>query len=110
MAGYWENTTDAYVFTRNVALEVLSLINQACKIANCYLASPFLAFSAREGVLTPNVELESLPSNRREVRIEIEILEKQSNEAAFKKAAGILKHKKIDPLKFQSDQRSEWDG
>ncbi len=62
------------------------------------------------GLFIPNVELEPLHSNRGEVRIEFEILEKQSNEAAFKKAAGILKDKKIDPLKFQSDQRSEWDG
>ncbi len=62
------------------------------------------------GLFIPNVELESLHSNRGEVSIEFEILEKQCNEAAFKNAAGILKHKKIDPLKFQSDQRSEWDG
>ena len=62
------------------------------------------------GLFIPNVELESLHSNRGEVRIEFEILEKQSDEAVFKKVAGILKHKKIDPLKFQSGQRSEWDG
>ncbi len=62
------------------------------------------------GLFIPNVELESRHFNRGEVKIEFEILEKQSNGAIFKKAAGILKHKKIDPLKFQSDQRSEWDG
>ncbi len=62
------------------------------------------------GLFIPNVELEPLYSNLGQVRIEFEILEKQSNEAVFKKAAGILKDKKIDPLKFQSKQRSEWDG
>ncbi len=61
------------------------------------------------GLFIPNVDLGSLHPNR-EVKIEFEILEKQSNEAIFKQAAGLLQHKKIDPLKFQSDQRNEWDG
>lgn len=60
------------------------------------------------GLFIPNVELKSLYPNQEEVKIEFEILEKRSNEIEFKKAAGLLKHKKIDPLKFQSNQRSEW--
>ena len=60
------------------------------------------------GLFIPNVELDLRYSSRKEVKIDFQILEKQSNETIFQKAAELLKDKKIDPLKFQDDQRNEW--
>lgn len=60
-------------------------------------------------IFIPNVQ--SVDQYRdREVRIEFKIIEQKVGNNIFKKTAGLLKHKKIDPLKFQADQRAEWDG
>ena len=60
-------------------------------------------------IFIPNVQ--SVGQYRdREVRIEFKIIEQKADENIFKKTAGLLKRKKIDPLKFQADQRAEWDG
>jgi hypothetical protein len=61
------------------------------------------------GLFIPDVQSVDQYRNR-EVRIEFKILEQQTDEDIFKKTAGLLKRKKIDPLKFQVDQRAEWDG
>ena len=61
------------------------------------------------GIFIPNVQ--SVDQYRdREVRIEFKIIEQKVGNDIFKKTAGLLKRKKIDPLKFQADQRAEWDG
>ncbi|MCI5122751.1 MAG: hypothetical protein D3908_16500 [Candidatus Electrothrix sp. AUS4] len=61
------------------------------------------------GLFIPDVQ--SLDQYRnRVVRIEFRILEQKDDEDIFRKTAGLLKRKKIDPLKFQADQRAEWDG
>ena len=61
------------------------------------------------GIFIPNVQ--SVDQYRdREVRIEFKIIEQKVGNNIFKKTAGLLKYKKIDPLKFQADQRAEWDG
>ena len=61
------------------------------------------------GLFIPNVQSVDQYRNR-EVRIEFKIIEQKAEENIFKKTAGLLKRKKIDPLKFQADQRAEWDG
>jgi hypothetical protein len=61
------------------------------------------------GIFIPNVQ--SVDQYRdREVRIEFKIIEQKVGNNIFKKTAGLLKRKKINPLKFQADQRAEWDG
>ncbi|MCI5149669.1 MAG: hypothetical protein D3916_09825 [Candidatus Electrothrix sp. MAN1_4] len=47
---------------------------------------------------------------KREVKFEFKMDEQKADKDMFKKTAGLLKCKKIDPLKFQADQRAEWDG
>lgn len=59
------------------------------------------------GLFIPNVDLASLHSAQ-EVRIQFEFIDQLDEDDIFKKAAGLLKDKKIDPLKFQNDQRDEW--
>ncbi|MCI5146598.1 MAG: hypothetical protein D3923_13990 [Candidatus Electrothrix sp. AR3] len=61
------------------------------------------------GIFIPNVQSVDQYLNQ-EVRIEFKILGQRADENIFRKTAGILKRKKIDPLKFQADQRAEWDG
>jgi hypothetical protein len=60
------------------------------------------------GLFIPNVQAAALQPNQ-EVRVEFEILEQHAEDDIFRKTAGLLKRKKIDPLKFQADQRTEWD-
>ena len=62
------------------------------------------------GLFIPNIGIDPQYSKQKEVQIEFEIIKPQGDGDIFKRAAGILKRKKIDPLKFQSDQRREWDG
>ncbi len=57
----------------------------------------------------PNVVLENHYS-KQEVKIDFKIIETENDKDIFEKTAGLLKNKKINPLKFQIDQRSEWDG
>lgn len=61
------------------------------------------------GLFIPNIQSVARYRNR-EVRVEFKILEQETDENIFKKTAGLLKRKKIDPLKFQADQRAEWNG
>jgi hypothetical protein len=61
------------------------------------------------GIFIPNVQSVGQYRNR-EVRIEFKIIEQKVGNNIFKKTAGLLKRKKINPLKFQADQRAEWDG
>ena len=61
------------------------------------------------GLFIPDVQSLDQYGNQ-EVRIEFRILEQKVDEDIFRKTAGLLKRKKIDPLKFQADQRAEWDG
>ena len=60
------------------------------------------------GLFIPNVDLASLHS-KQEVRIQFEVIDQQDEDDIFKKTAGMLKNRRIDPLKFQDDQRNEWD-
>ena len=60
------------------------------------------------GLFIPNVDLAALHSAQ-EVRIKFEVIGQQDEDDIFKKTAGMLKNKQIDPLKFQDDQRNEWD-
>ncbi|MDU9049003.1 MAG: hypothetical protein Q3M30_09130 [Candidatus Electrothrix sp. Rat3] len=60
------------------------------------------------GLFIPNVQATALHPDR-EVRVRFEILKQQGEEDIFLKTAGLLKRKKIDPLKFQADQRAGWD-
>lgn len=59
------------------------------------------------GLFIPNIDLSSLHSEQK-VRIKFEVIDQLDEDDIFKKAAGLLKDKKIDPLKFQNDQRDEW--
>jgi hypothetical protein len=59
------------------------------------------------GLFIPNVDLAALHSEQ-EVRIQFEVIDHLDEDDIFKKAAGLLKNNKIDPLKFQNDQRDEW--
>lgn len=59
------------------------------------------------GLFIPNVNMASLYS-KQEVRIKFEVIDQLDEDDIFKKAAGLLKNEKIDPLKFQNDQRDEW--
>lgn len=59
------------------------------------------------GLFIPNVDLTALHSEQK-VRIQFEVIDQLDEDDIFKKAAGLLKDKKIDPLKFQNDQRDEW--
>ena len=59
------------------------------------------------GLFIPNVDLAAMHSEQ-EVRIQFEVIDQIDEDDIFKKAAGLLKDKKIDPLKFQNDQRDEW--
>jgi hypothetical protein len=61
------------------------------------------------GLFIPNIQSVARYRNR-EVRVEFKILEQETDENIFRKTAGLLKRKKIDPLKFQADQRAEWNG
>ena len=56
------------------------------------------------GLFIPNVDLPALHSEQ-EVRIQFEVIDQRDEEDIFRKAAGLLKNKKIDPLKFQDEQR-----
>ena len=60
------------------------------------------------GLFIPNVQAATQHPDQ-EVRVRLEILEQHAEDDIFQKTAGLLKHKKIDPLKFQADQRAEWD-
>ncbi len=59
------------------------------------------------GLFIPNVDLTALHSEQ-EVRIQFEVIDQLDEDDIFRKAAGLLKNNKIDPLKFQNDQRDEW--
>lgn len=59
------------------------------------------------GLFIPNVDLAALHSEQK-VRIQFEVIGQQDEDDIFDKTAGMLKDKKIDPLKFQDDQRNEW--
>jgi hypothetical protein len=59
------------------------------------------------GLFIPNVDLAAMHSEQ-EVRIQFEVIDQIDEDDIFKKAAGLLKDKKIDPMKFQNDQRDEW--
>ena len=61
------------------------------------------------GLFIPDIQSLDQYGNQ-EVKIEFRILEQKADENIFKKTAGLLKRKKIDPLEFQADQRAEWDG
>jgi hypothetical protein len=41
------------------------------------------------------------------VRIQFEVIDQLDEDDIFKKTAGMLKNKKIDPLKFQDEQRGD---
>jgi hypothetical protein len=56
------------------------------------------------GLFIPNVDLASLHS-KQEVRIQFEVIDQLDEEDIFKKTAGMLKNRRIDPLKFQDEQR-----
>lgn len=58
------------------------------------------------GLFIPNVE--AALHSEREVRVRFEILEQHAEEDIFKKTAGLLKGKDVDPLRFQDAQRDEW--
>lgn len=59
------------------------------------------------GLFIPNVDMTVLNSEQ-EVRIQFEVIDQLDEDDIFRKAAGLLKNNKIDPLKFQNDQRDEW--
>ena len=56
------------------------------------------------GLFIPNIDLPTLHSEQ-EVRIQFEVIDQQDEDDIFKKTAGMLKNKEIDPLKFQDEQR-----
>ena len=60
------------------------------------------------GLFIPNVDLTALHSEQ-EVRIQFEVIDQLDEDDIFKKTAGMLKNRRIDALKFQDDQRNEWD-
>ena len=61
------------------------------------------------GLFIPHVRQAANLCQDQEVRVRFEILEPGDEERIFQQTAGLLKKQKIDPLKFQDDQRSEWD-
>jgi hypothetical protein len=60
------------------------------------------------GLFIPNVQAAVLHPDQ-EVHVRFELLEQPTNEDIFQKTSGLLKQRKIDPLKFQDDLRSVWD-
>lgn len=60
------------------------------------------------GLFVPNVDLVDLHPEQ-EIWIQFEVIDQLDEEDIFKKTAGMLKNRRIDPLKFQDDQRNEWD-
>ena len=60
------------------------------------------------GLFIPNVDLAVLHSEQK-VRVQFEVIDQQDEDDIFDKTAGMLKNRRIDPLKFQYDQRNEWD-
>ena len=60
------------------------------------------------GLFIPNVEGIKSIFEQKEVQVQYEVLSTQNDEI-FEKAAGLLKGKNIDPLKFQEEARNGWD-
>ena len=61
------------------------------------------------GLFIPHVQQAANLCQEQEVQVRFEILESGDEEGIFQQTAGLLKKQKIDPLTFQTDQRSEWD-
>ena len=55
------------------------------------------------GLFIPNVKETQSFSQQEEVKIQFEILEASEEDSIFQKAAGVLKHRNIDPLQFHQD-------
>ncbi len=60
------------------------------------------------GLFIPNVEEIKSCEQQKEIRVQLKILDFPVENTIFRKAAGLLKNRNIDPLKFQQNARSEW--
>ncbi len=59
------------------------------------------------GLFIPDVGKVFSYKDRKEVRVQIEILP-ASDDEIYEKAAGLLKGKNIDPMNFQQEARDGW--
>ncbi len=62
------------------------------------------------GLFIPDIDVKKnqLIKRKNEVNVKLEILDIQDDDGIFGEAAGLLKKRNIDPIKFQEDLRSEW--
>ena len=60
------------------------------------------------GLFIPDIGEFHRFDDHKEVQVQFEVLP-VSDDDIFEKAAGLLKGRNIDPIKFQRDARNDWD-